>query len=130
MAVQTLSMVRSPKRTEVVRTDDCRSPSTSGMSLKKAMTTLKRHMKALAKSSWGGSTASLWCGRVREAARRHTPSDAPLQHGCHVQEEAKLHRQRADDQDACRGENRGALPAQQRVVSGVSNAQRHAGGEQ
>lgn len=62
-------MQRTPKRTDSVRMDDIRSPLTSGMSLKKAMTTEKRHIMAVTKISETGSTGSL-TNTVSESAPR------------------------------------------------------------
>ena len=58
-ATDAVEATRTPKRTESVRMDDILSPFTSGMSLKKAMTTEKRHMNALTNTSEKGSMGSL-----------------------------------------------------------------------
>jgi hypothetical protein len=57
---------RTPSRTDSVRMEERWSPLTSGMSLKSAMTTEKRDMNALAKSSGNVSAASL---RSEQAAQ-------------------------------------------------------------
>ena len=115
--------------------DDILSPLTSGMSLKKAMTTEKRHIMAVTKIRETGSAGSLTrlCQAVthrsaRTHARTRGGTDALVQHvNGRVQVEAELYDKGADDQDASGGQDGGPLPPHAGQVHGVHDAQRHAG---
>lgn len=116
----------TPRRTDSVWMAETRSPLTSGMSLKKAMTMEKTAMKVQAKASGKVITGSL-LQLVSPGLLPHGGGSAPEQHrGRHVEVKAELHRQRPHAKDAGGGKDRGALPAHERQVSGVHDAQAQA----